>query len=160
NPCSPRSGGCFIVMSDRRTCHVAIIGAGPYGLAAAAHLKVAGIDVAHFGRAMEFWKDRMPAGMLLRSPWTACHISDPGRNLSLDDYPGTSGADRTQPLSLEKFVQYGTWFQQQVSPDLDPRQVVQIQNSPSGFRLALNDGEWLETKRAVVATGIGSFAYR
>jgi FAD-dependent urate hydroxylase len=143
-----------------RTCHVAIIGAGPYGLAAAVHLKAAGIDVAHFGRPMEFWKNHMPAGMLLRSPWNASHISDPGRNLSLDDYPGTSGIDHTHPLSLEKFVQYGIWFQQRVSPDLDARQVVRIENTGSGFRLILNDGAWLETKRVVVATGIASFAYR
>jgi FAD-dependent urate hydroxylase len=143
-----------------RTCHVAIIGAGPYGLAAAAHLKAAGIHVEHFGRLMDFWKNHMPAGMLLRSPWNASHISDPGRNLTLDDYPGTSGIDHRHPLSLEKFIQYGRWFQQRVSPDLDERQVVRIENTGSGFRLVLNDGEWLEARRAVVATGIASFAYR
>ena len=37
-------------------CDVAIIGAGPYGLSAAAHLKAAdGLDVRVFGEPMSFW---------------------------------------------------------------------------------------------------------
>jgi cation diffusion facilitator CzcD-associated flavoprotein CzcO len=58
-------------------CEVAVIGAGPYGLAAVAHLKSKGIEVRMFGRPMEFWADKMPAGMLLRSPRVASNISDP-----------------------------------------------------------------------------------
>ena len=41
-------------------CEVAVIGAGPYGLAAAAHLKSKGIEVRVFGRPMELIK---PAGV-------------------------------------------------------------------------------------------------
>jgi cation diffusion facilitator CzcD-associated flavoprotein CzcO len=50
-------------------CDVAIIGAGPYGLAAAAHLNAAnGIDIRVLGRPMSFWDEQMPRGMRLRSP--------------------------------------------------------------------------------------------
>jgi 2-polyprenyl-6-methoxyphenol hydroxylase-like FAD-dependent oxidoreductase len=38
-------------------CDVAIVGAGPYGLSAAAHLKAAdGLDVRVFGEPMSFWE--------------------------------------------------------------------------------------------------------
>jgi len=49
-------------------CDVAIIGAGPYGLAAASHLRrLKGLSVSIFGEPMRFWRTAMPAGMLLRS---------------------------------------------------------------------------------------------
>jgi cation diffusion facilitator CzcD-associated flavoprotein CzcO len=56
---------------------VVIIGAGPYGLAAAAHLRAAGVEPRVFGEPMAFWQRQMPKGMRLRSPWTASHIADP-----------------------------------------------------------------------------------
>ncbi len=49
---------------------IAVIGAGPHGLAAAAHLRRAGVDCLLLGDPMSFWRE-MPAGMLLRSNWTA-----------------------------------------------------------------------------------------
>lgn len=51
------------------TCDVAVVGAGPYGLSAAAHLvKVQGLEVKLFGEPMSFWERHMPDRMLLRSP--------------------------------------------------------------------------------------------
>src|SRR5262245_41401945 len=111
----------------RPDAYVAVIGAGPYGLAAAAHLKAAGIATAVFGRTMHFWKNHMPAGMLLRSPWDASHIADPDGHLSLDRYYADIGAKRDEPVSLKSFVEYGDWFQQRAVPDLDRRQVVNIE---------------------------------
>jgi len=55
---------------------VVIIGAGPYGLAAAAHLRAAGIEHRIFGEPLSFWRRHMPAGMFLRSAWEASHIVD------------------------------------------------------------------------------------
>src|ERR1035438_6096076 len=52
------------------TKQLLIIGAGPYGLAAAAYAKHLGIDFAILGKPMEFWRDQMPQGMLLRSSGT------------------------------------------------------------------------------------------
>ncbi len=76
---------------------MAVIGAGPYGLASAAHLRSKGIEARVFGRPMEFWADKMPAGMLLRSPRVASNISDPKHAFSLEAYEasaqiGTEGA--------------------------------------------------------------------
>ena len=62
-----------------------IIGAGPHGLAAAAHLGRAGVETTVFGDPMCFWRT-MPKGMLLRSNWTATSIAEYDGPLSLDSY--------------------------------------------------------------------------
>ncbi len=81
------------VSSVRSTadCAVAIIGAGPYGLAAAAHLRAADVSVRVVGEAMAFWRRNMPKGMKLRSPWIATHIADPFSCYLLDDYVREAG---------------------------------------------------------------------
>ena len=47
-------------MSD--AVEVAIVGAGPYGLSVAAHLRKAGVSVRQFGLPMQLWRDFMPEG--------------------------------------------------------------------------------------------------
>jgi len=142
------------------SCQVTVVGAGPYGLAAAAHLKKAGVETRVFGRAMEFWQDQMPAGMFLRSSWEASHISDPQQALTLDRYQAAEHIKIPTPVPLADFVNYGRWFQRQAVPDLDQRRVVQIEAMSGGFRIVLEDGETLQSSRVVVATGISRFAYR
>src|SRR6478609_3804390 len=109
------------------TSPVAIIGAGPYGLAAAAHLRAAGVETHIFGEAMAFWERQMPAGMLLRSYWEASHIADPDHDLTLDAYDAASRVAVPRPVPLDRFVAYGQWFGQQVAPDLDGRQIARIE---------------------------------
>src|SRR5579862_621933 len=124
-----------------KSCDVAIIGAGPYGLSAAAHLLTRGLDVRIFGRPMSFWEDHMPVGMFLRSPWAASHLSDPSRVGTLDRFRQTSGAHWTAPVPLDRFVEYGRWFQREMVPDLDQRVVQRVSFGPEGFRLLLEDGQ-------------------
>ena len=52
-------------MRSAPAADVAIIGAGPYGLSAAAHLRGAGVETLVFGQPMSFWHRHMPVGMLL-----------------------------------------------------------------------------------------------
>src|SRR5271165_4614614 len=105
----------------RDVCEVAIVGAGPYGLSLAAHLKAAGIETRTFGDPLAFWRHNMPHGMLVRSPWDATHIADPAGRLSLDAYAAASGLGKPDPLPREDFIHYGDWFQRQAVPDLDRR---------------------------------------
>lgn len=143
------------------TCDVAILGAGPYGLSAGAHLRtVKGLDVRVFGEPMEFWKSHMPAGMFLRSPWTGSHISDPNARLTLDAFRVQNGNHIGEPIPLDRFVEYGLWFQRQAVPEVDRRRITRIGPDPAGFLLTLDDGEKLKSRRVVIAVGIGSFAYR
>src|SRR5438552_2507084 len=141
-------------------CDVVIIGAGPYGLSAAAYLKAAGSEIRVFGEPMEFWEQQMPKGMLLRSFWKACHISDPNSALTLDAYCLSIGKQVCSPVPLDRFVDYGRWFQRQSVPNLDRRKVRTVDTDAHGFRVTLNDGETFTSTRVVIATGIGSFAWR
>lgn len=149
------------IRSDRPSkaldAQVAVIGAGPYGLSAAAHLKAAGVDVRVFGRPMEFWADKMPAGMLLRSPRVASNISDPFATHTLDAFESANEIAPTAPVPLETFVGYGQWFQRQLISNLDQREVAAINVIDDGFRILLKDETTFASKRVVVAAGIGPF---
>jgi hypothetical protein len=138
-------------------CEVAVIGAGPYGLSAGAHLKATGRDVRVFGRPMEFWADKMPAGMLLRSPRVASNISDPNHRFTLDSYENSAKIAPRAPVPLETFVCYGQWFQRELVPCLDRREIKSVQRVEGGFAVVLEDGDFLCAKRVVVAAGIADF---
>jgi FAD-dependent urate hydroxylase len=141
------------------TKDVAVIGAGPYGLAAAAHLRASGQDIAVLGKPMEFWEDQMPKGMFLRSAWYASDISDPAQNFSLGDFKTREQQEFSAPVPLDAFVRYGHWFQRHMVPDLDERRVTRIDKNGS-FKLSLSDGDTLSAKRVVIAAGISPFANR
>ncbi len=140
------------------TCDIAIIGSGPYGLAAASHLRAANIDTHVFGRPMDFWEKQMPVGMCLRSPARASNISDPQGCLTLHRFSASEGVPLPAPIPLRSFVEYGRWFQKRVVPDLDTRRVERIERVNGRFRLSLGDGDTLEADRVVVAAGISLFA--
>lgn len=143
------------------SCDVAIIGAGPYGLAAAAYLhQVQDLSVCVFGEPMRFWRTAMPAGMLLRSAWTASHIADPADALTLDAYKMVSGNHLAAPVNLERFIDYGLWFQRSAVPDIDPHKVSAVEPHVGKFRVVLEDGSILIASRVIVAGGIASFATR
>jgi cation diffusion facilitator CzcD-associated flavoprotein CzcO len=140
---------------------VTILGAGPYGLSAGAHLRqVKGLDVRVFGESMSFWDRNMPLGMILRSAWTATTIADPRHLWTLDAYKAASGNHLSAPVPLDRFIQYGQWYQRQAVPDLDLRKIARIESDAKGFHLTLEDGEILYSRRVVIAAGIGSFARR
>ncbi|MGH6683515.1 MAG: NAD(P)-binding domain-containing protein [Pseudolabrys sp.] len=139
---------------------VAIIGAGPYGLAAAAHLRAANVPIRIFGDALSFWRGHMPTGMLLRSPWEATHIADPRNRLTLDDYYRQAGMTVPKLLPVENFVDYGMWFQQRIAPDLDTRAVRRVEARDGGFRLVLEDGDTFFAARVVMATGLLGHEFR
>jgi FAD-dependent urate hydroxylase len=136
---------------------VAIIGAGPHGLAAAAHLRRAGVSTHIFGEPMSFWQG-MPAGMLLRSNWTATCIAEHEGPLSLDSFCAERGGRRGLPVPLDRFIDYGTWVQGKVAPDVDQRMVAAVDGTEGSYTLALADGEKFTARRVVVAAGIAEFA--
>lgn len=137
-------------------CEVAVIGAGPYGLAVAAHLRSAAVSTRIFGRPLSFWREHMPKGMRLRSPWIATHIADPGRRFSLDVFAREAALEPQDQLPIERFVQYGDWFQRHTVPDLDPRKVLRVENAAPGFRLLLEDEDVIHARRVVVAMGLAN----
>ncbi len=141
-------------------CNVTIVGAGPYGLSAAAYLRAAGIEARVFGDPMAFWENQMPAGMCLRSNWGASHIADPKQELTLDAYCRQNGNHIAKPIPLEHFVDYGRWYQSHAVRHLEKREVLRIDLDPRGFKVVMGDGEEFTSRRVVVAAGISPFAAR
>jgi FAD-dependent urate hydroxylase len=139
--------------------NVVVLGAGPYGLSAAAHLlAIRGLDVLVFGKPMSFWEGNMPAGMLLRSPWAASHLSDPRGELTLESYVSACGNHLARPIPLERFIDYGKWFQHKAVPAVDGRRVLTVTREERGFLLHLEDGQRVAARRVIVAAGVEAFA--
>lgn len=143
-------------------CDIAIVGAGPYGLSLAAHLRSAGVDFRIFGNAMEFWQKHMPQGMHLKSEGFASSLFDAESEFPLKAYCKEQGlpyADTGLPVPLEVFTAYGLEFQRRFVPNLENRRVTSLEKVPDGFRLTLDNGETLVARRVVVAVGLTYFEY-
>jgi FAD-dependent urate hydroxylase len=143
-------------------CDVAVIGAGPYGLAATAYLDdIKGLDVRLFGEPMSFWERCMPPSMLLRSHWHATHIAAPCNRLSLDAFVSCNGnRGLTEPIPVKSFIHYGHWFHDRLRVKADTRKVVRIAHESGNFELFFEDDSSLRAARVLVATGIESYSYK
>jgi thioredoxin reductase len=140
---------------------VTIIGAGPYGLSIAAHLRALGIPFRILGKAMESWSSRMPKGMLLKSEGFASSLQDPG-GYTLKAFCESRSlpyGDIGVPIPVETMVAYGRSFQERLVPNLEERNVTTVEPVPTGFLLRLEDGESFTTSRLVVAVGFNYFSY-
>jgi cation diffusion facilitator CzcD-associated flavoprotein CzcO len=143
------------------TLDVAVVGAGPYGLSIASHLRARGIGHRIFGAPMHAWRTQMPQGMFLKSEGFASNLYDPGRTFTLGAYCAGQGlpyADVGVPVAREVFADYGEAFQRRFVPDLEPTDVTSLEQVASGFRLTLATGETLVARRVVLAVGISHFA--
>jgi thioredoxin reductase len=144
------------------TTEVTIVGAGPYGLSLAAHLKAQGVPFRIFGVPMGFWKTSMPAGMKLKSDGHASSLYEPSHSLPLSrfcDEQGLPYDDLALPVALETFVSYGVAFQERFVPDVEQRTVDTVTHGDEGFVVGLDNGEVFTTSKLVVATGVTFFEY-
>lgn len=143
-------------------CDIAIIGAGPYGLSIAAHLRARGVAHRIFGAAMEFWISHMPKGMLLKSEGFASCLSDPDDKFTLGNYckeVGLPYADVGLPPPLSTFTSYGLEFQRRFVPHFEDKRVASLNRSPKGYEIRLTDGEVVTTRKVVVATGLSYYEH-
>ena len=141
---------------------IAIVGAGPYGLSIAAHLRGRGIPFRMFGRPMDSWMRHMPKGMMLKSDGFASNIYDPEGRFALKDFCSENGieyGDAGTPVRLETFIAYGLAFKERLTPRLDERLVAGVDRLPDGFVLRLDDGDTVKARRVVLAVGITHFEY-
>jgi cation diffusion facilitator CzcD-associated flavoprotein CzcO len=141
---------------------VAIVGAGPYGLSIASHLRARGIGHRIFGAPMHMWRTQMPKGMFLKSDGFASNLYAPGAGFRLSDYCASQNipyADMGLPTSRTVFADYGEAFQRRFVPHLEATDVVALEQAPPGFRLTLASGEGLSAERVVLAVGISHFAH-
>jgi thioredoxin reductase len=144
------------------TTDIAVIGAGPYGLSLAAHLRGCGKSVRIFGSPMNSWAHHMPQGMHLKSEGFASDLYDPQAEFTLKAYCATSNipyADIGLPVPIETFIAYGLEFQRRFVPELENEQITALTQSAGSFDLTTSRGESLRARRVVLATGIVNFAY-
>lgn len=141
-------------------CDVVIIGAGPYGLSIGAHLKACGVDFRIFGYPMLTWREHMPKGMHLKSEGFASSLSDPESTFTLEAYCREKGipyAHTGLPVPLEVFSSYGMEFQKRFVGELEQKQVESVRRTPDGFRVELEDGTVVFSRRVVVASGLANY---
>jgi len=141
---------------------VVIIGAGPYGLSIAAHLRAKDVEHRIIGDPMRFWLGHMPKGMLLKSDGFASTLYDPKAEFTLRRYCDERNieyADLGTPIRVEDFCAYGLEFQQRFAPNLESKRVTLLERTGAGFTLSLSNGESIAAERVVIATGLSHFEH-
>jgi thioredoxin reductase len=144
-----------------RARDIAIIGAGPYGLSIAAHLRARGADFRVFGTPLSTWRTAMPREMLLKSDGFASSLSAPAPNSTLADYCRDHDLPYHPtdiPVPIQTFIEYGLDFQRRFVPDVEERLVTSVVPNGRGYHLTLDDGEEFDARRVVVAAGLTHFA--
>jgi FAD-dependent urate hydroxylase len=137
-----------------------IVGAGPYGLSIAAHLRAARLPFELFGTPLESWRRFMPKGMVLKSERFASNLWDPRRRYTLQRYCQERGAPYQpvgSPVSLEHFLEYAEWFRRHAAGESHDVKILQVRRLPQGFALELADGRTLTSRRVILATGHMTF---
>ncbi len=139
-----------------------IIGAGPYGLAKAAYARHLGIDHVVVRKPMEFWKANMPEGMYLRTA-SDVHL-DPLRVHTIEKFleiQGLTPAD-VEPLSLQFYLAYAKWFQEQKQIDALPVFVQRLDcadGEGGRFRATMANGQTISALHVVIAVGFKYFKH-
>ncbi|MEU3984849.1 FAD-dependent oxidoreductase [Streptomyces sp. NPDC026672] len=140
---------------------VVVVGAGPYGLSVAAHLRAAGVPVAVFGDVMGSWRHAMATGMFLKSTPDATDLSAPEAGARLADFRRVHGEPELTeltPIPCDVFVRYGQWFQKRYVGAVDPARVAAVGRAGDVFAVRLDDGREVTAAAVVVATGLGGLA--
>lgn len=145
---------------------VAIIGAGPYGLSLAAHLRAKGVEFRIFGRPMQMWLSHMPRDMHLKSEPFACDLYEASGEFTLRRYCEENGLPYRRiglPVSRKVFCDYALAFQRRFVPDIDRQDVVNLRRIGEGrsafFALELEDGSLVHAGNVVVAVGISHYPH-
>src|SRR3974377_2226373 len=90
--------------------HVAMVGAGPYGLSLAAHLRARDVKFRIFGEPMRFWRN-MPVGVNLKSLAFATNIALPTPGYSYPEWCRQHGLEDFEPCTMQSFAAYGLEIQ-------------------------------------------------
>ena len=147
-------------MAGHAATELLIVGAGPFGLAMAAHARHLNIGHLMVGRPMGFWRTHMPTGMYLRS---ACdwHLDPQGVD-TIEAFLRTQALTPrdVEPLSLTRYLEYTHWFQERREIEPWPVLVERLDGTDGGghcFRATLSDGGTIDAANVVLAIGFEYF---
>ncbi len=136
---------------------VLVIGAGPYGLAAAKAARDQGLSTRILGRHMAFWRQNMPAGMFLRSgsDWHLDHAGELTFARYLDEQQISEA-----PIPLAVFLAYSEWFTREAGLGVEDEHVAALRHQDGAFAAELASGEVVRARGVVAAPGIAHFTHR
>ncbi len=140
------------------TTDVAIIGAGPYGLSVAAHLRARGVGFRIFGQPMIFWKRMLP-GINLKSPDFGSNIYTPEPGNTFIEWCDARGLSRQEPIPMSRFTEYAVDTQARLLPMVEKVEVTQVRAVDDGFEVTTAAGARFGARRVVVAVGLTYFAH-
>jgi cation diffusion facilitator CzcD-associated flavoprotein CzcO len=152
-------------MQATESIDVAVIGAGPYGLAAASHLNQRKVGLRAFGSPMAGWTDHMPSGMFLKSTAMDSSIGAPVRGFGIGDFCAQHGitpyddGGGERPIPIAEFIAYGRWYQENLVPQLERAQVTSIGGRPGAFDVELDTGEQFRARTVVLGAGVAPFPH-
>lgn len=136
-----------------------IIGAGPYGLAAAAYAKHLGVETTIVGKPLDFWKTNMPRGMFLRSgpDW---HLDAREVN-TFEAYLNTRGLSHAEvkPVSLDLFLDYAAWFMGQNNLQTHNAYVTHLEKAGDTYTATLDDNTQLRANKVLLGLGFTFFKH-
>lgn len=139
---------------------VVIVGAGPYGLSLAAHLRAKGVPFRIFGQPFQSWNGQMRTGMRLQSNGFALNLSTGAGPYTLGQFCRDTQRpydDTQMPVAVEDFIAYGHEFARRYVPTLETDQVTSIRSVEEGFRVTIATGELIDARRVVIAPGVSLF---
>jgi cation diffusion facilitator CzcD-associated flavoprotein CzcO len=134
-----------------------VIGAGPYGLAVAAHAQEHGIKTVVVGRPMTFWTEHMPDGMFLRSgpDWHLDAANVHTFEAFLEER-GIAPAD-IDPVPISVFLDYAKWFRDEKRVGVRECLVSTLVHDGQHFQAQLDDGTTITADRVVATPGVRHF---
>lgn len=139
-----------------------IVGAGPYGLSLAAHLRSKGVPFRIFGRPMQTWATQMPKDMRLKSDGFASNLSTGAAPYTLAQFCEETGRpyhDTLLAVPVADFIAYGEEFARRFVPTLEPEDISSVQAVNGYYRVRTASGEEFLARRVVVAAGLSVFQH-
>jgi cation diffusion facilitator CzcD-associated flavoprotein CzcO len=133
----------------------AIVGAGPFGLSVAAHLRRVPSRV--YGQPMRTWRQLMPPDMRLRSTWEETSFPSPEDRGSTHTWADMTGRPLVEPPPLSDFLAYSDWFRDRFAGNHDPAEVAEIHRANGGFRVTTAAGAETAADAVVIAVGVTPF---
>ena len=144
-------------MTEIKNTELLVIGAGPYGLATAAHAQRQGIETLVLGEPMSFWRENMPAKMLLRSgpDW---HM-DVAQKLTMMAFLEERGTEpeEVDPIPISLFLEYADWFRERAGVAVEQDLVEDLVKPNGSFEATLRSGRRVKSNAVVAAPGISRF---
>lgn len=135
---------------------VAIVGAGPYGLATAAYS--VGLRSVVFGSPVSTWR-RMQPDMQLRGSWEHMTLTGPANRGTIMEYALETGTTKKDPMTPPDFISYLDWFRERHVPCHVDADVVRISENGDGLHVRSGAGDFI-ARTVVIAVGITPFSVR